>query len=190
MELKEHLIFPNFAYTTSLTDIDTNSLEKKFLEMEKNVSGRTVSNAGGWQSNNIDKTYEPMLHLLDVCTRICQEVSSTWKIDEKVCVDNVWVNINRKYNYNHNHYHPNSHFSGVFYVKANSKNGNLVFDRPDIQEHYIDCWTSEYTQKKFFITPETNLFVLFPAYINHYVEQNLSNEPRISIAMNFNYVKG
>ena len=60
-----------------------------------------------------------------------------------------------------------------------------MFNRPDLQEHYIDSSNSEYTEKYFRITPKTNLFVLFPSYLHHYVEPNRSDTARISIAINF-----
>ena len=45
---------------------------------------------------------------------------------------------------------------------------------------------NEYNSSTWKIEPEKNLCVLFPSYLNHYVEPNLNKKERISIS--FNYV--
>ena len=40
---------------------------------------------------------------------------------------NMWANINPPGGYNMPHIHPNSHFSGVYYIKAPKDSGNISF---------------------------------------------------------------
>ncbi len=185
MQIHEQLIFPNFFYTTRFENINLSNLETFIKQKEKTDQGRQCSNIGGWQQDIILDNNITKIDLLNQCKDVCQEVCNSWKLDSEVTIKNAWANINRKHNLNFPHYHPKSVFSGIFYVKAHSDCGDLILKRPDIQEHYIDQRNSEHTQKDFSITPETGMFVMFPAYISHYVEQSLTDKERISIAINF-----
>jgi uncharacterized protein (TIGR02466 family) len=185
MNIYEHVIFSNFVYTIELDKIDNTKLTNFILNLEKITPSKNRSNAGGWQSDIANHHNSEIRSLLNSCVDVCQEVSDTWKLDQHIKMKNMWVNINRKNNFNYPHYHPKSLFSGVYYVNATADAGNLVIKRPDIQEHYIDNLDSTYTQKHFCVSPKSGLFVLFPSYLNHFVEQNLSDETRISIAINF-----
>lgn len=185
MKIQEQIIFPNFFYTVEIEDVNNLVLQDFILDLEKKNSGRICSNAGGWQEEIISHNNIELSKLLDQTTSICQEVANTWKLDKKISIKNAWANINRKDNFNYPHFHPKALFSGVYYVKAEENSGSLILKRPDIQEHYVDELNSEYTQKNFGFVPKQGTFVLFPSYINHYVEQNLSTKERISIAINF-----
>jgi len=35
------------------------------------------------------------------------------------------------------------------------------------------------------ITPKSNMLLIFPSWMNHSVEANLNNDPRISVSFNF-----
>jgi uncharacterized protein (TIGR02466 family) len=188
MNIYEHAIFANFVYTIELENIDNGTLENFVANLAKTTSSKNRSNSGGWQSDVLSPEAGEITFLLDRCLDVCQEVSNIWKLSKQIIAKNYWININRKNNFNYPHFHPRSLFSGVYYVNAAADSGNLVIKRPDIQEHYVDNFNSIYTQKNFCITPKTGLFVVFPSYLCHFVEQNLSEEPRISIAINFDGV--
>ena len=88
------------------------------------------------------------------------------------------------------HYHENSMFSGVFYLKADTNSGSLVFQKPlntgvflpplspDVTEHNI------FNCKSFIVSPTKGLLVLFPSHLEHYVTPNDSEKIRVCIAFN------
>ena len=47
----------------------------------------------------------------------------------------MWANINPPGGYNRPHIHPNSHFSGVYYIKATKDSGDIVFNDPRSTSH-------------------------------------------------------
>jgi uncharacterized protein (TIGR02466 family) len=74
----------------------------------------------------------------------------------------------------------------VLYVKAPKDCGDLVIERPD---SFVD-WIHEYENNENNVTkikqiPREKLLIIFPAYMRHYVEANMSDDVRISIAFNF-----
>ena len=88
------------------------------------------------------------------------------------------------------HIHPNALFSGVYYVKCNSDSGRLKIYDPRPGNQYImpirkqgnpgiDFWREANLQ------PIDGRIIMFPAWLWHSVEDNTSNDIRISISFNF-----
>lgn len=67
--------------------------------------------------------------------------------------------------------------SGVYYVQVPKKAGKLVL------QYYVN----QYQTKRHWIEPEVGKFVIFPAYMDHFVTENKDSELRVSIAFNFKY---
>jgi len=195
-QVKETFMFFTPLYVGKFNDINNLNLKKEILKFKENSPGRKLTNVGGWQSNNIyyDFVVENDLYefrtLLDKAQTVITEISSLWKLNFSAKLDNSWININSKNTFNTAHYHPASTFSFVYYVNANSNSGRIVFNRTDLMEHYVGGKkafenSSEYTWEQYHFHPEENTFLIFPSWVQHYVEPNLSDEDRISIAINF-----
>lgn len=45
---------------------------------------------------------------------------------------------------------------------------------------------NEFNSNSYRITPRDNMLILFPSYLPHRVEQNLSEKDRISVSFNIN----
>ena len=50
---------------------------------------------------------------------------------------NMWANINPPGGYNRPHVHPNSHFSGVYYIKAPKNSGKLFLMNQATGAHMV-----------------------------------------------------
>jgi uncharacterized protein (TIGR02466 family) len=102
----------------------------------------------------------------------------------------MWANINNKYSYHSSHIHPNSYYSGVYYVKVPKNSGKILFTDP---RNSIRTFELEPSEKQKFsdavirqvpIDPFNGGLVLFPSWLAHEVEQQLSDDERVSIAFN------
>lgn len=147
-----------------------------------------ISNRGGFQTPNLlDDTITDL-----ISPYILKSMKDF--TDEKLHyqIDNIWINENYKFCYNKFHTHPHSHLSGVYYLKTPKNCGNLVFERHDANSFCdlpdIFKFNDEYSNC-FHITPKKGQLVIFPSSMGHYVEANLSDEPRVSISFNFNIIK-
>jgi uncharacterized protein (TIGR02466 family) len=96
----------------------------------------------------------------------------------------------------HSHTHSNSLFSGVLYLKAAEKTGQISFHKYkkylDISSPTLTLGFTEwniFNSDKWSITPNENQIIIFPSNLMHSVEINNSNEDRVSIAFNV-FVKG
>lgn len=110
-------------------------------------------------------------------------VSST----ELACTE-AWINIAGNKDYQEYHVHPRSHFSGVFYVAVPENSGNLVLRSHETDKDMFPLpvgKTTPASHKTFSFKPVAGELILFRSNMPHMVEQNLSEDPRISVAMNF-----
>ena len=105
-------------------------------------------------------------------------------------ISNLWFNINRHKDYNDAHNHPNCVFSGVYYVHIPKESGNTVFEHPLIDvmsfANYnisFKKWNS-YNSSVVWKRAKENLLFIFPSWLKHRVEPNLSDGDRISISFN------
>ena len=155
----------------------------------KEQKGRNLSNLGGFQSNDL-KIEEPVLNSLIKEIELNSNIvnNDILKINSKLSLNNIWININKFKDFNITHKHPFSKLSGVFYVKIPKNSGDLLF----VNETEIDCFVKDkdiieynnYNCSTWSVKPEENVLYLFPSWLNHYVKPNLSNEKRISISFN------
>jgi uncharacterized protein (TIGR02466 family) len=104
-------------------------------------------------------------------------------------VSEYWININLNEKISFPHSHPNRLFSAVYYVKAEKNCGDLVFMNPNkvVCQNVTDDCISEYNfynATHWKVSPEKNLLIIFPSWLDHYVMPNLSGTDRISIAFN------
>jgi uncharacterized protein (TIGR02466 family) len=113
-----------------------------------------------------------------------------YKFDKKYKLKMVdlWVNIASPGDYQEYHIHPCSHFSAVYYVKANKNCGDFVIrsiegwsdmmflDREENNRFNADCYNYE---------PLPSKLLIFKSNLPHMVKKNKSEEDRVSISINF-----
>jgi uncharacterized protein (TIGR02466 family) len=118
-------------------------------------------------------------------------IYNMYGIESPPGLSNYWFNINNKFNHNAVHNHPFSYFSVCLYLKVPKNSGDIVFNRPDILENTIPVKRgnfNENTWSLYSIPPYPKMLLIFPAYLNHSVESNLTEDAdseRISISFNF-----
>ena len=102
----------------------------------------------------------------------------------------VWANVNSKYSYHEQHIHPNSFLSGVYYVKVPKNSGQINFIDPKNSMRSLELEPDRTKQltdplrRQIDVTPEDGLLLLFPSWLSHEVQQNTTDDERISIAFN------
>lgn len=161
-----------------------NEIYETLLKEEKNNKGNVKSNAGGFQSKDIENKFisETILR------KSVDLIKSNYKFKRDVCfsLKNLWINKNKKNNYNNPHTHPSSNFSGVYYLTVPEKNGELVFlenDKRSMNDlfSFID---SEEFYTEHYVRPEKGMFLLFPSSLFHMVKPHFENVDRISVSFN------
>ena len=183
-------LFKTPLYYTDLK-LDNKAMANYCLSLSKKHKGRTVSNVGGWQSDNLQGNH-PVLN--DLFLSIQEHCSIYIKELDIKClnkIDNIWININGHKDTNQLHCHPKCLISGVYYVKTPEDCGNIYFQHPSYNNFQYD-WKAEktnnfnsYNSVEWWMPSSAGLLYLFPSWLNHCVKPNLNKkEKRISISFN------
>tara|TARA_B100001094_G_C17750803_1_gene585688 strand:- start:52 stop:633 length:582 start_codon:yes stop_codon:yes gene_type:complete len=187
--LLKDTFFPTNIYAKDI-QLDNNLLTQQIVNWSKVDEGVKKTNMNGWHSPTTMHQKEEYTPLIKELYNMMHEVWKEEWLDRKPFLGNMWANINYSGGYNRPHIHPNSLFSGVYYVKTQDNCGNLVVNdpRPGIQTTMPsrvkgrppkDLWREAH------IAPYTGRIIMFPAWLWHAVENNNSNDTRISVSFNF-----
>lgn len=189
-----HVLFPTPLFSFQLTDHQgLDQLLLQVIQQLKNQdAGRVASNVLGWHSrgNLFDlPEVKPFQELVSAAIAECANAMGYGQVPIRPA--NCWANVNPTYASNKIHDHANCLFSGVYYLQTSENCGNLMFYDPREARTFYKPSVSNftaYTADAVAHQPAAGLLLIFPSWLKHGVEPNLSNTERISIS--FNYVFG
>ena len=149
----------------------------------------TAHNLGDFLKDFSLETKEPQNFINLILPSIEQVmVDMNWeKQKQKIRISNMWAIINTGGSANTRHQHGNSTISGAYYVRAPKNSGDIVFYDPRQSRLVRKPKISKLNNlngEEVNIKPTDGLLVLFPSYLYHSVNENLSNEERIVISFN------
>ena len=175
-------MFPSCVWVEKL-NFNTDKLKSNLDEFKKQGLKVNLSNMNGEQYDDYKNK-----DLSDVILRNFPTVPGKTKlIDPSIY---MWVNRNPKGASNSKHTHITFTrpllLSGVYYVKVPENSGRIRFYDPRMissmnppdYEYYHG--SAQYN----FIVPQEDMVIFFPSWFEHDVEENKSNEERISIGFN------
>ena len=189
-----HKIFPVSIFEFRLENFkEVNEKIEKYIYEQKKIDpeGITRSNSGGWHSRIFDlKNVGELLPLINFSKQCVTEVFNgyNWEfVPEKIKFIGMWSIINPPGSFNIKHTHPNSLLSAAYYVKAKKKSGPIAFFDPkhvSVMRHPKIKEFNELSAEHISFEPEEGKLFLFPAYLEHQVNKNRSDEDRIVISFN------
>ena len=115
---------------------------------------------------------------------------NNYKDGLKLIITDMWANVNREKDFNKMHLHGNSDWSFVYYVRVPENSGVLRVADPRIRrgmspnEDFLKNLDNPSQHGEYLITSGEGKLVIFPAWLEHWVEPNFSSDPRISISGN------
>ena len=190
---KPNLFFPTPVWTLQLDNYQSiNEQMYKFIKntQSEDQEGISKSNIKGWHSKDFNmQENEPKNFIKFILPAIEQVITDmNWeKHKQSVNINNMWAIINTGGSANLRHQHGNSTISGAYYVRAPKNSGDIVFydPRPAPVYTYPKAVNPNLLNAQVNgISPKEGALVLFPSYLDHSVNENLSNEERIVISFN------
>ena len=181
--------FPTFVYGKDI-QLDNNQLTQDIINWSNQDRGVSKTNIKGWHSTTDMATKPEYQQLVIELMRMQKEIFKEEHLERGPRLGNMWANINPPGGMNQPHIHPNALFSGVYYVKSNSKSGRLKIYDPRPGSNMCmpmrksgnpgrDLW------REANIEPIEGRIIMFPAWLWHSVEENISDDIRISVSFNF-----
>ena len=160
-----------------------------YKQRELDPKGKVISNRGGWHSNFFNVTDDNIIsHTLG--KGLGKSIFTS--LDPSLEISIIyWIMINCPNSYNTSHTHPDSHFSGVLWLKIPEKSGKIKFDNPLSHTGFVEAssYLDEVKDQTAFyhsmiFDPEVGKMLTFPSALRHEVFPNESDEDRISISYN------
>lgn len=192
MEIIPKMLFPSLAWTSLFDDraiLNPQLLELAYQLRDSDPKGVAKTNVKGWQSpNNLQNLPEFKainLRILQACQRIGESIKFKPNLVFHI---QSWVNISPPGASNQIHYHPNCHFSGVYYISLKAPEcGSIYFRDPRIASRmmtYPITALTDFTAEEILMPPEEGRMYVFPGWMEHGVEENMSDRDRVGISFN------
>ena len=193
-----HLFFSTPIWVSKIDDHE--SLNADMLSyisglQNKDPEGIIKSNFNGWHSKNFNlKEGTPAKFISSISNNINTALNDMgWDLTSQfIKITNMWSIINEEGALNQKHHHSNSDISAAYYVSANENCGDIVFYDPRparVYKHPIAKKPNNLNATVNSIKPKPGLLVLFPSYLEHSVNPNLSNKKRVVISFNISLEK-
>jgi uncharacterized protein (TIGR02466 family) len=152
------------------------------------ASGQGTDKPGQWQSGPDLHKDKVFLAFADFVMQAAADRFEALKYQPtQLAFTGMWANVNTPSYVHPVHAHSNNFLSGVYYVTAPEGAGGLVFLDPRKQHQVLVPSLAEITPMNSTaarLGAQEGQMILFPAWLEHYTEENRSPVPRISIAFN------
>lgn len=176
-------------------------LVRRMVSESESSPGVARSNSGGWHSVP-DLSQRPEACYQDLMRRVVSRVQTTFfelarGQDEAVGLRyrlgvQAWAMVMRQGDHTLVHDHVESHFSVAYYpdpgdaeLATHPDSGKLTFVDPRRGGTVIpgvELFPSQFT-----IAPQPGLLVVFPGWLQHYVQPYRGSRPRVSISCNVRF---
>jgi uncharacterized protein (TIGR02466 family) len=176
MKENQHNIFSTPIWGFVLNDQKYQSIDyiEAIKTIEKTEPSVKRSNFGGYQTHDNLHQVPVFKEFTSTLIHIAQKC-----LDRQVKITEMWGNINYKNCYNGAHTH-GGELSGVFYLKVPKNSGKLILCNPAVRSD-----GKFLRANNFAVEPDSLALIMFPSWLEHYVDPNLSEEERISLSFNF-----
>ncbi len=182
--------FPTLVWKSQFSPETYEPLNQKIMDRldEFTADQPKLQHGGMWQTDHRFNETDGMGDLDHIIRSSVTGVLDSLKVRyENFEVTGCWANIAAPGSPHKIHAHPNNYLSGVYYVKTQPRANSIFFHDPRPQITIISPPPIEVgpaTAGKVRVQAETGTLMLFPAWLQHSVEPNASDENRISIAFN------
>ncbi len=142
----------------------------------------------GWQSEHTLHRREEFQDLVSCVSNAAKSILRFLRVGyEAFEITGCWANVLAKGAMHKAHSHPNNFLSGVYYVRAQPGTDTINFHDPRNQTSVIRPPVVELTAEntdQVVVRVTNGTLLMFPSYLPHSVDANLSEEERISISFN------
>ena len=171
------------------TDSECEDLLRQLNDI-RDAPATELTNDGCWRSTHqyesIDWLTNEIINLFRESVNFYSSVDSVFaKLLRNEIKINYWTNINQPGSRNVVHSHKPGICSGVYYIQG-TNTGRLKFINP--ANLLSDCNPRSPFTRAFQVSPLDRDLVMFPSWMPHEVDQNLSDRERISIAYDVAFV--
>ena len=147
-----------------------------------------LASGQGWQSDQTLHELEEFRDLISCVDKAAKSVLRFLRIGyDAVEITGCWATVLGKGAAHRAHGHPNNFLSGVYYVRTHAGADTISFHDPRNQTGIIKPPVVELTGENtdlVVVSVKNGTLLIFPSYLQHSVDTNMSEEERMSISFN------
>jgi uncharacterized protein (TIGR02466 family) len=181
-------MFPTLVWKLQLKAEFHQPMDERILAALKIEGWPRVAPGEGWQSNNNLHQLDAFRDLAACVEKGTRSVLRFLRIGcDAFQITGCWANVLAQGASHRAHTHPNNFLSGAYYVRTAAGAATINFHDPRIQTGIIRPPVTELTAEntdQVVVQVKNGTLLLFPAYLQHSVDANVSGEERISISFN------
>ena len=180
-------IFPTPIWTlvNNFSDEELAELTRFSYEAVQKYPNLDISSKRGGGGSSAALTLKHPL-LMKIIQDNLAEVIKDFEPVTKLSLKNYWVNVNPPGAYMIPHVHPRAVLGATLYIQTPEESGRIKFIHPNLaaRQAFYSFKDVDYNYKSYSFVPRPGMFIAFPAWLDHAVEENLSTSDRISISFN------
>jgi uncharacterized protein (TIGR02466 family) len=183
-------MFPTLVWKIQLKAEFHDAIDAKILAMLAGMR-RDLPELGlgqGWQSDQALHEREELRDLISCVMNVTKSILRFWRIGyDALEITGCWSTVLAKGAAHRAHTHPNNFLSGVYYVRTPPGADTINFHDPRNQAKVIRPPVVELTAgntDQVVVRVMNGTLLMFPSYLEHSVDANMSEEERISISFN------
>lgn len=183
-------MFPTLAWKmvlkAELRDVINAKVLATLQELRRDLP--TLDSLHGWQSEQRLHRREEFQELISCVNHATKSILQFLRIDQEAFeITGCWATVLAKGASHRVHSHPNNFLSGVYYVRIQPGADTINFHDPRRQTYVIRPPVTELTAEntdQVVTKVSSGTLLMFPSYVEHSVDINMSAEERISISFN------
>ena len=183
-------MFPTLVWKLQLSAKLHEAIDAKILAAlaGKRRDAPELASSQGWQSDQTLHELEDFRDLVSCVNSTAKRVLRFLRIGyDAFEITGCWANVLAKGAAHRAHSHPNNFLSGVYYVRTHPGTDTINFHDPRNQTSVIRPPVVELTAEntdQVAVSVKNGTLLVFPSYLQHSVDTNMSEEERISISFN------
>ena len=170
--------------------LDNLSLLTYCQQIKKEDKGLVKSNLTGWHSSLFTRQHPKLNDLFNQIEKTASCFATQLGKKTSMRLIDIWININKFKDSNQLHFHPGCFLSGVYYIDVFKNGGKIVFENP-AQDVMVSNWDLDnmetfntFNSAYYKLVPKIGDLILFPSWLKHSVEPNMTQKERVSISFN------
>lgn len=178
-----------FNYDNVGVDSNVELLKNEILHNSKTSPPTDFSNSNCWRGShalhNIDFVLDAINHAVEEQLAYYEKIDSVFSnFTSKNFNITYWANVNNPGSRNVIHAHKTSIFSGTYYIQGHDTGDLRIINPANILG---ECNPESPFARDFYFTPKDKDLIMWPSWLPHEVEPNLSTRQRINIAFDVRF---
>ena len=183
-------MFPTLVWKIQIRPALATTIDAKILAALARIRAKApkLAPGQGWQSAQTLHELEALRDLVACVNKAAKSVLRFLRIGyDAVEITGCWANVLAPGATHKAHSHPNNFLSGVYYLQTHPGADTIKFHDPRNQTGIIRPPIVELTAEntdQVVVNVNNGTLLIFPAYLQHSVDTNSSENERISISFN------